>query len=363
MNKRKKYHKSKVIISALVIGATLAMLKISLASIKNSESSVHNKISTSNVQGDSEYKIIKEESADKKRKTEDIKIDINLNEHYITNTGNNQNLYYIDEKNILWGCGDNEHGQLGQGTKDWEFHEDMLKIAENVVHVDYSGEGFMIYLTEDQELYGLGNGGTGALQQFFTYSGGQYGHNRPYDVTEPVLLLSDVAYARCGRDDIAAIKKDSTVWIWGVLWQQGEGNFNYIDAPKKVLEGAELITGGFFNHAALLDDGSVWTWGYNLTGNCGVAEPRVISEPQKAADQVAMVWTDSMKKNVDCFDIRELDVINKESMQNTIIQKKDGTYWICGIHIGNEEKTISPYFEMFEYTVICTHKFHPYNIR
>ena len=47
-------------------------------------------------------------------------------------------------------------------------------------------------------------------------------------------------------------------------------------------------------------------------------------------------------------------------MENTIIKKSDGSYWICGANIGNEEKTIPFYFETTDYRMICTHEFHSY---
>lgn len=46
------------------------------------------------------------------------------------------------------------------------------------------------------------------------------------------------------------------------------------------------------HHAALLQDGTVWTWGYNNEGNCGVADLKVISEPTMVAEDVVIVLTD-----------------------------------------------------------------------
>ena len=68
---------------------------------------------------------------------------INIQEYYITNTGDSANLYYIDENKVLWGCGQNIYGQLGQGTQDNIFYEQAVKIAENVIHVDYSQDGLL----------------------------------------------------------------------------------------------------------------------------------------------------------------------------------------------------------------------------
>ena len=54
-----------------------------------------------------------------------------------------KNYFYIDKKGTLWGCGDNNCGQLGIGKKttykDTEDGSTSIdepqKIAENVVHV------------------------------------------------------------------------------------------------------------------------------------------------------------------------------------------------------------------------------------
>lgn len=295
---------------------------------------------------------------------ENVKLSIPLSEYYIKNPGDAGNLYYIDEHKTLWGCGDNEFGQLGQGSQDWEFHEEMVKIAENVIHVDYSQKGFTIYLTEDNKLYGFGNGGVGALQQLEKFSGEEYCNGTHYAVTKPVLLLEDVVYARCGRDDIVAMKSDASVWTWGTLWYYGSSTHCYVEKPKKILENAVLLTGGLYNHAALLEDGTVWTWGYNYAGNCGISDEIFISQPRKVAEDIIMVWTDATPRyHVEILDIAEFAGEYPRGQENTIIQKKDGSYWICGLNVGTEEKILPIYFETTDITVICTHEFLPYDMK
>ena len=83
-------------------------------------------------------KVVAETEQNQTEKLKDISI--NIADHYITNTGDPGNLYSIDENNVLWGCGNNDWGQLAQGTRDYDVHNEKVKIAENVVHVDYSRE-------------------------------------------------------------------------------------------------------------------------------------------------------------------------------------------------------------------------------
>lgn len=286
-------------------------------------------------------------------------IDIDIEDYYITNTGSFFNLYYIDEDNVLWGCGENNCGQLGQGTQDYDFHEEFVKIADNVIHVDYSQNDFVIFLTEDHKLYGMGFAGCGVLQQYDTFDGwSAYTNREHYTMTTPCLLMEDVIYARCGGSDVACITEDSSVWIWGVVGYDGSPMY-FLPEPVKVLENAAFITGGWYNHAALLTDGSVWTWGNNFSGNCGVPGSGIVGLPTKVAEDVVMVWTDSLEYNIGVYDIKEFGGFNKRGLENTIIQKRDGSYWICGAGVGTEEKVIPFYYETVDYSMVCTHEFLP----
>ncbi len=285
----------------------------------------------------------------------ELDLNIHIDEHYATAVGNRFNLYYIDENHILWGSGDNDFGQLGQGTVDQDFHEELVKIAENVIHADNSNIGFTIYLTEDHKLYGIGNNCGGALLDNKEVSHNSLLNPHLYTVSEPKLLMSGVKYAKCGQNDVVCILEDNTAWRWGTTWHDGLFQHSILE-PEKILDNVALITGGWYNHAALLTDGSVWTWGYNYAGNCGVKDEIVVSEPTKAAEDVVMVWTGAPSQ-VDTKDISDLS-INLSAGENTIIRKKDGSYWACGADLG-EEKVLPRYWEVNDYSITCTSEFVP----
>ncbi len=281
-----------------------------------------------------------------------------LSDYYITNIGSSLNLFTIDEDLVLWGSGYNQFGQLGQGTTDSDFHTTPVKIADDVIHVDYSQRGYVIYLTKDGTLYGMGNNGTGALMQLYNFSSFSYLNGENYTVSTPRILMDEVTYARCGREDVVALKADASVWTWGLSWYNGAGGF-FRPYAEKVLDDAQFVTGGFFNHAILKKDGTVWTWGYNSTGNCGIANEYYISAPQQIASDVKMVWTGQLNYNVAFHDLSQADELASDFLENTIIQKKDNSFWACGINIGNTSKIISPYYEMEEFETICTPDFYP----
>lgn len=259
---------------------------------------------------------------------ERLQIDINIQDYYSTNIGGPSNLYHIDEEGVLWGCGENFDGQLGQGPQGANYYEEMVKIAENVIHVDYSTHGFTVFLTEDHKLYGMGNADSGALLE---YADTDTHSNNEYIVCTPKLLMENVVYAICGSFDVACLLED------GSVWNLGTGFINGVALePMKMLEDAVFITGGV-NHAALLSDGSVWTWGANYVGNCGVSiwEKVFVRYPEKVAEDVVMVWTDTTKYNVEYTEISEAEY-PQQRLENTIILKNDGTYWACGLGLGEE---------------------------
>lgn len=256
-------------------------------------------------------KVVAETEQNQTEKLMDISI--NISDHYITNTGDPGNLYTIDENNALWGCGNNDWGQLAQGNRDYDVHSEKVKIAENIVHVDYSREGFAIYLTKDNKLYAFGHAGKGT-EEFSK----RYGYDKTaklfdnnYYVDTPCLIMEDVRYARCGKFDIIAIK----------------------------------------------NDGSVWTWGYNPADNCGIADSLVVKTPTKVASDAIMVWTGRLQYNSDKYSLAGFDGKYPAEMMNTVIEKNDGSYWICGEGVGTEQKTVSG---ETEYTVTCSSKFVPY---
>ena len=95
---------------------------------------------------------------------EDLHIgeEFDLENYYIKNKNSGQCYYHIDEDNILWGCGSNSSGVLGDIEKN-EVKE-LIEVAKNVIHMDCSEDDFMIFLTESGELYGLGENKFGLMR-------------------------------------------------------------------------------------------------------------------------------------------------------------------------------------------------------
>ena len=352
--------------AVIVVGGLTAVFATSARTAKGEDEADAGADETSLIEDENNLNGVSE-NQDMANEADDLVI--NIQDFYTTNMGDPSNLYYIDENKVLWGCGRNNYGQLGQGTQDYDFHDEMVKIAENVIHVDYSQTGFTIYLTEDHKLYGMGNAGCGALQQYEQFDFTKMMNGENYTVTTPKLLMENVIYARCGNSDVACMDEDNNVWIWGTLGYDTynsnfpkHGDFYFEYKPVKVLENAVLVTGGFYNHAALLADGSVWTWGYNYAGECGIPRKSkfIVEEPTRVAEDVVMVWTGTTRYNIDCQDISEFGGVYERQLENTIILKRDGSCWACGANVGTEEKVLDFYWESVDYPMVYSDEFMPY---
>lgn len=289
----------------------------------------------------------------------DMRLDAQtIEDYYMKSCGDQFNLYTIDEDGVLWGSGYNEYAQIGLGYADEEFHEEKSKIAEHVVHVDYSQKDFVVYLTEEGKLYGLGNDSTYMLLQHREMPVEDLAYPTKRYVTSPALLLEDVSYARCGRDDVVALKKDGTVWTWGMIWNYQSTGY-CITMPQQILTDVKMITGGWFNHAALKEDGTLWTWGYNFSGNCGTDKATMIETPVQVAENVQRVWTGLLNYSAKEDDITDMEEFGNDYVDNTIIEKTDGTFYACGMGVGDKSVVLPQYYEVSELDTVCSSEFLP----
>ncbi len=286
-----------------------------------------------------------------------VKDPFDLADYYITNRVIVDNRYFIDENKVLWGYGKNEYGQLGMEDVSVEnFYLEPVKIAEHVVTVDCSGNGyFCVYLTEDGSLYGLGSNMLGLLG---AEQDGEILYYKP--VTEPALLMENVVYARAGRECIAALDRDGNVWWWGQFcgayhtticddndYQKGvEDDRNpakmlYV-RPRKILENCIYATTGSMTGAAISADGSLYTWGRNLFGECGtpVTGDDFVRMPKKVLEDVRMVWVEKIAGNSSLQEIPRMGRYDTSYHFNLFARLTDGTMVGVGKDLGDKEKEI-----------------------
>ena len=99
----------------------------------------------------------------------------------------------------------------------------------------------------------------------------------------PVKILDDVKDCVTGEGFALALKNDNSVWAWGINYcgQVGNGGTGDTTAadgqlcqstPVKILEDVDSIYADSDYAAAIKTDKSLWMWGKNNYGQCGVGE-------------------------------------------------------------------------------------------
>lgn len=172
---------------------------------------------------------------------------------------------------IPWAWGADNDGELGQGTNlnnrsspisvvgDHSFTEIQVG-AFHTLAVKESGDAWAWGSNIDGE---LGNDDSG--DGFFNVNGR----------SSPVSVVGDHSFANVAAGEAAsyALKEDGTLWSWGFngTGQLGHDNATRRSSPVSVVGDHSFvqISGGSSIAAARKSDGTAWMWGDNSTGSIG----------------------------------------------------------------------------------------------
>ena len=152
-----------------------------------------------------------------------------------------------------------------------------------------------------------------------------------YDMYQekPRKVLEDVVSVSCGRCHAAAIKKDGTLWTWGLndCGQLGRkvsdiGGFDNDLVPTKMMEDVAMVSCGAHHTAALKNDGSLWLFGSNEFGQIG-------NDYQGDAEAESFVGT---KCPIQTTPVKVMDDVIYVSCGDyfTTVIKEDSTLWAWG---------------------------------
>ena len=288
-------------------------------------------------------------------KSYDSMDDLMMYGQYITDRFTISNHYWIDEEGTLWGTGENNFYQLGINNIEdangmGKSYSEPVKIAENVIHVDTSHNGyFVVYLTSDHKLYGLGANTRGVLLLPDINTDKDY-YDYKYAMTAtPVLLMDHVVYASAGTESVAALTDNKEVYWWGSIndYNSTTDKIAYVQSPKPKLmvRNAKFIMNGHIHSIAVDESGALWTWGGNVWGECGVLPTDdCIDTPQKVSDNVAMAWPDIMTNWQNRIPADKFPDSNPyldfDYACTLFVLKTDGNFYACGVNLGDDVRTI-----------------------
>jgi len=163
----------------------------------------------------------------------------------------------------VWAWGDNEHGQLGDGTNTYRSAPVEVSGLEGVISV-VAGPWHNLAVKEDGTVWAWG-----------ANLAGQLGDGTFTNRTLPVQVngVSGIVAIAAGINHSLAVRSDGTVWAWGYnqAGQLGDGTQQWSRTPVQVigLTGVVGIAGGGYHSLALKADGTVWAWGHNGYGQLG----------------------------------------------------------------------------------------------
>ncbi|MCP3097865.1 hypothetical protein LZ198_03135 [Myxococcus sp. K15C18031901] len=163
---------------------------------------------------------------------------------------------------LSWGC--NTSGGLGDGTTVSREVPMAVPGLSQVIAVA-TGRYHTVALKQDGTVWTWGSNTWGQLGLGTSVSSAS--------VPSLVPGLTEVMAISAGLSHSMALKRDGTVWTWGynASGQLGDGTLTHRFKPLRVtgLSDVVSISAGSSHSVALLRDGMVWTWGENGEGQLG----------------------------------------------------------------------------------------------
>ena len=168
----------------------------------------------------------------------------------------------LDGSLYTWGW--NKYGQLGNGKSgESELEAEPVKIMDNVRYAS-TFDSHSAAITEDGSLYMWG------CNDFGQIGNGKSGENEIQ--TEPVKIMDNVKYVSLGMNFSAAITEDGSLYMWGEndSGQLGNGKTGLdtsSDVPVKIMDNVKSVSLGNGHSGALTEDGELYMWGSNAFNN------------------------------------------------------------------------------------------------
>lgn len=175
----------------------------------------------------------------------------------------------IKTDGTLWLWGSNNAGQLGTGTTTHR---------SSPVQTVSSGTNWLMVSCGANHTATIKT--DGSLWLWGSNDNGRLGNNSISSVSSPVQTVSggtNWKQVSCGTTHTASIKSDNTLWLWGnnSNGQLGDGTITHRSSPVQTIAGGanwKQVACGYLFTAAIKTDSTLWLWGYNNAGQLGTQD-------------------------------------------------------------------------------------------
>jgi alpha-tubulin suppressor-like RCC1 family protein len=224
-------------------------------------------------------------------------------------------------RDVVYAWGQNQYGQLGNGTTNDCPNPVPVPGLDGVVAVA-AGNSHTVALKDDGSVWAWGNN-----------RWGQLGDGTTNASLLPLLVagLNDITAIAVGGTFAMALNADGSVWAWGAnhAGQLGNGTIKDSLRPMQVklpdgssFSGVRALAAGLGHAVALKGDGSVWTWGLNGQSQISGGSNKYYGNPVpvKLPDGTALT---------DCLAIAA-------GGRHTLALRADRTVWAWGDNNGGQ---------------------------
>jgi len=206
---------------------------------------------------------------------------IELPTEIISVTVGDNHSFAIDADGGLWAWGNNEAGQLGDGTRTTREESPRPYVLDHFVGeiIDDNNRNRPVKIMDDVVYVSAGFYETMAIRTDGSlWAWGSYRFTDGLTQSnDPIKIMDDVVSVSIGFSHIMVIKTDGSLWVWGSNrnGQIGDGtittrdNNNDRDTPVKIMDSVRYVSAGFQYSMAIKTDGSLWAWGWNRFGQLG----------------------------------------------------------------------------------------------
>eukprot|EP00929_Paragymnodinium_shiwhaense_P017940 TRINITY_DN12782_c0_g1_i1.p1 TRINITY_DN12782_c0_g1~~TRINITY_DN12782_c0_g1_i1.p1 ORF type:complete len:413 (+),score=101.78 TRINITY_DN12782_c0_g1_i1:107-1345(+) len=194
--------------------------------------------------------------------------------------GNGHSLVIKADKSLhAWGC--NNDGRLGIGTEGE--YRSLAHVLDNISCISV-GDNHTAAVTEDGSLLAWGVNEDGQL--------GTGGPSETVAAPQKVALPRRATSCAVGNHHSVAVLEDGDLWAWGgnESGQLGDDGDEGQYEPIRVLRNVQMAAAGEVHTLAVTQDGSLWAWGCNQHGQLGDGTRRSSASPIQVNVEGDVIW-------------------------------------------------------------------------